>query len=163
MRITAERLQLLLTILCGVFLGLTLLSMIPGWPIGKPDQWAIPSVIFGAYFALGAAWRSLKNKSLDVNLLMLLAAIGAVIVGRIEDAAVLLFLFSLGSALEAMAMGKTQSAIEALVKLRPDEAILVEGGADRTVKVEDLRVGDQVRVLPFEPVPTCLLYTSRCV
>ncbi|MBL8060353.1 MAG: cation-translocating P-type ATPase [Chthonomonas sp.] len=154
MRLTAERLQLILTTMCGFFLLLTLLSMIPGWFVGQPEQWAIPSVACGAYFALGAAWRSLKGKSLDVNLLMLIAAVGAVVVGRIEDAAVLLFLFSLGSALEAMAMGKTQSAIEALVKLRPDQAILVEAGTDRTVPIEELKVGNQVRVLPFEPIPT---------
>ena len=154
MKFIVERLQFILTTLCGLFLGIMFLSMIPGWSIGPPGQWAIPSVVCGAYYAIGAAWRSLRQKSLDVNTLMLIAAVGSVAVGRIEDAAVLLFLFSLGSALESMTMGKTQSAIEALVRLRPDQAILVASGGDREVKVEDLKVGDQVRVLPFEPIPT---------
>lgn len=154
MKFITERLQFILTTLCGLFLVIMFLGMIPGWSVGSAVQWAIPSVVCGAYYAIGAAWRSLRQRSLDVNTLMLIAAVGSVVVDRIEDAAVLLFLFSLGSALESMTMGKTQSAIEALVRLRPDQAILVVSGGDRDVRVEDLKIGDQVRVLPFEPIPT---------
>lgn len=144
----------MLTALCGFFLALTLLSMMPGWTFGTHEQWAIPAALCGAWFALKSAWSSIREKSLDVNLLMVLAAIGAIIVNRIEDAAVLLFLFSLSSTMEAMAMSKTQSAIEALVRLRPDEAIRLTDNGDERVAVTELKVGDSVRVLPFEPVPT---------
>ena len=154
MKITAERLQIMLTALCGVFLVFTFLAMMPNWSFGTPEEWAIPAALCGAWFALKSAWSSIREKSLDVNLLMVLAAIGAVFVHHIEDAAVLLFLFSLSSTMEAMAMSKTQSAIEALVRLRPDEAIRLTDGGDEKVKVAELRVGDSVRVLPFEPVPT---------
>ncbi|MFM9873703.1 MAG: heavy metal translocating P-type ATPase [Fimbriimonadaceae bacterium] len=112
------------------------------------------SILAGSYFALTSAWDSLKNRQFDVNLLMVMAAIGAIIVGHPEDAAVLLFLFSLSSTLEEFALGKTKSAIAALVKLRPQRAIRVVDGVREDVAVEDLRIGDFVQVNPFDRLPT---------
>lgn len=112
------------------------------------------SILFGAWFALKSAWTSLRDKEFDVNLLMVLAAIGAVVVGHPEDAAVLLFLFSLSSTLEEFALGKTKSAIAALVRLRPQRAIRVVDGVRTEVAVEDLQIGDLVQVNPFDRLPT---------
>lgn len=116
---------------------------------------AIPylSVAFGSYFALGAAYRSLKDRELDVNFLMVFAAAGAVAVGHPAEAAVLLFLFSLSSTLESLTLSRTKSAIEGLIKLRPDTAIRLGEAGDQTVPVEELRVGDHVRVPPFQGIP----------
>lgn len=146
--------QAVLTGLCGLCMVVMFLAMIPGAPLGGPDSWGIAACVFGSVNALGAGYRSLKRRSLDVNVLMLLAAVGAIAIGHFDDAAVLLFLFALSSTMEDMAMAKTQSAIEALVKLQPEKAIRVTEQGDEEVGVELLRVGDQVRVKPFEPVPT---------
>ncbi len=150
---SADRIQIGLTALCGVCLAMALVALIPGWTFGTSAQWSIPAVLFGAYFAIKSGFASIRERSFDVNLLMVIAAVGAIAVGHTEDAAVLLFLFSLGSTLEAMAMAKTQSAIEALVRLRPDEALRVTDSGDERVRVETLVPGDTVRVLPFEPIP----------
>lgn len=111
------------------------------------------AVIFGSYFALGSAYESLRERSFDVNFLMVLAAAGAVAIGRPIDAAGLLFLFSLSSTLEALAMARTRSAIEGLVKLRPSKALLITPEGDKSVPVESLNTGDEVRVLAFEGIP----------
>lgn len=153
-KISGERLQLILTALCGIFLLVSFLALIPGVNLGKSDHWAIAAALAGAYFAAKSAWASLSEKSLDVNLLMVVAAIGAVVVGHIDDAAVLLFLFSLSSTMESLAMARTQSAIEALVKLRPEKAIKITPEGDVSVPVEELQIGDHVRVLSYEPIPT---------
>lgn len=138
-------LQGILTALCGLFLVLgTIWSKTP---------FPILSVIFGSYFAIGTAYRSLRDRSLDVNFLMVFAAAGAVAVGRPLEAAVLLFLFSLSSTLEAFAMSRTKSAIEGLIRLRPDKALLLVDGAQKSVKLAEVHAGDLVRVLPFEQVP----------
>ena len=86
---------------------------------------AIPylSVAFGSYFALKSAYESLRERSIDVNFLMVFAAVGAVAVGRPVEAAVLLFLFSLSSTLESLTLARTKSAIEGLIKLRPETAL----------------------------------------
>ncbi|MCW5941846.1 MAG: cation-translocating P-type ATPase [Fimbriimonadaceae bacterium] len=140
-------LQTVLTALCGLFM---VVSFFPG----SPTWIAYLSVAAGSYFALRTAYESVAARTLDVNILMLLAAIGAIVVGHADDAAVLLFLFSLSSTLEHLAMGRTKRAIEALVKLRPSEALLVEADGERTVPVESVRTGDRVRVRPFEQFPT---------
>lgn len=138
-------LQTVLTILCGITL---VLQFVPGWSV-----LGYASVVFGSYFALRSAYESIVERTLDVNLLMVLAAIGAIVVGHVPDAAALLFLFSLSSTLEAMALGKTRSAIEGLVKLRPDRAIRIGADGDQEVPSQDLDVGDLVRVLPYQQVP----------
>lgn len=136
----------MLTALCGVFLVLGFFRLSP----------AIPyiSIAFGSYFAITSSIRSVRAREVDVNLLMVLAAIGAVAVGQPLDAAVLLFLFSLSSTLEVLALARTRSAIAALVKLRPETAIRIDGDKDERVRVEELALGDTIRVPAFEAVPT---------
>jgi len=84
---------------------------------------------------------------------MVLAAAGAVVVGRPADAAALLFLFSLSNTLETYAMAKTRSAIEGLIRLRPDRAMRLTDEGDELVATHDLVVGDRVRVAAFENIP----------
>lgn len=148
-----EKLQLWLTGMCGVCLIGAGIAHFSKGAIGSAELWAGSSALAGSYFAIKSAWSSLRDRSLDVNLLMVLAAIGAIMVGHTEDAAILLFLFSLGSTMESLAEVKAQNAIEALVKLRPDKAIKMTPGGDEKVPVDALRIGDHVRVLPFEPIP----------
>jgi len=137
--------QVLLTALCGLFLVLGFFNLHP----------AIPylSVACGSYFAVKSAWESLAARSIDVNFLMVFAAIGAVVVGQPLDAAALLFLFSLSSTLESLAMARTRSAIAGLVKLRPEQAIRIADGKEEMVRVEELKLGDLIRIPPFESIP----------
>ncbi len=138
-------LQVVLTTLCGIFLVLSFFGLHPWVPYA--------SVVFGSYFALKSAYEALQERNLDVNFLMVFAAIGAVALGHPSEAAVLLFLFSLSSTLEAFAMSKTKSAIEGLIKLRPDKAIKVTESGDASIHVNEIEVGDRIRVLPFEHIP----------
>ncbi len=141
-----DSLRLPLTALCGLSLAL---SFIPTW-----TPLALLSVALGLPFALDMAWSSLRARTLDVNMLMVLAAAGSIAVGRSQDAAVLLFLFSLSTSLENLAMIRTKSAIEHLVRLRPAKAMLEDGEAFEWVPVEQLVVGDTIRVPAFESIPT---------
>lgn len=139
-----QQLRVTLTVLCGVTLPLAYL-------VGP--VWGYISVAFGSFFAFKTAWDSLRERSLDVNFLMVLAAIGAVVVGRPEDAAALLFLFSLSNTLETYAMAKTRSAIEGLIRLRPDKAVRLNETGETTVPTAELVPGDRVRVAAFENIP----------
>ncbi len=107
----------------------------------------------GLPFLIKRTFESLRQGDLDVDFLMLLAAVGAAVVNQPGDAAILLFLFNLSSVMEERAMSRTKDAISSLVKLRPSEAILVRDGTDKTVPVESLAVGDIVRVPSFTSVP----------
>lgn len=119
--------------------------------------WAIP--FFLAYLAGGIpasieAIQALKDKSLEIDLLMVLAALAAAGVGEARDGAILLFLFSLAGTLEGYAMGNTKRAIAALMKLRPDEANLLKAdGSTERIAVEQLAIGDLVVIRPGERMP----------
>lgn len=137
--------QVILTVLCGLALALSFFNLHPVVPY--------LSVLFGSYFALSSSWESIRERTIDVNILMVLAAIGAVAIGQPADAAALLFLFSLSSTLESLAMARTKSAIEGLIRLRPDQAILIDSRGETKVKVEVLKLGDRIKIPPFEAIP----------
>ncbi|MFN9718491.1 MAG: heavy metal translocating P-type ATPase [Planctomycetota bacterium] len=100
------------------------------------------------------AVRALQQRQLNVDLLMILAAIGAAAIGDWLEGVVLLFLFSLSGTLEAFAMYRTTRSIESLIQLRPRDAMLVVPGKDDCrVLVDELKVGDIVRVRPGTRYP----------
>lgn len=112
----------------------------------------------GAYFFCGqqgvrSALASLRERVLDVDVLMVLAAIGAGIVGQPFEGALLLFLFCLSNVLQSYALARTQKAIHSLLKLRPDKALVKRPGGNQIVKVEELAIGDIVILRPGEHVP----------
>ena len=112
----------------------------------------------GAYFFCGqqgvrSAVASLRGGALDVDVLMVLAAIGAGIVGQPFEGALLLFLFCFSNVLQSYALERTQRAIHSLLKLRPDKALLKRNGTTTLVRVEELNTGDIVVLRPGEHVP----------
>lgn len=146
-----SRFRIWLTVFCGLFLVLMFVSY-RAYPAGTV-WFAWGAAVFGAWFPLSAAWESVKARTLDVNILMVVAAGGALGMGHPEEAAILMFLFALSGTLEAYAMARTESAIEGLMKLRPETALVETDGETRTVGISDVRLGDVVRVLPFQNVP----------
>lgn len=139
--------------------SIALAATTAGWllPVAGLAPLALPSLILAylaaGWDAAGRAAKALKSAELDVDVLMLLAAAGAAIVDHWLEGAILLFLFSLGNTLEAFAFRRTRRSIEALIELRPEEALVVEGTAERVVRVENLTPGDVVRVRPGDRIP----------
>ncbi|MFK7850643.1 MAG: heavy metal translocating P-type ATPase [Akkermansiaceae bacterium] len=113
----------------------------------------VGAYVFAGQEGVRSAIASLKEKVLDVDVLMVLAAIGAAIVGAPFEGALLLFLFSFSNVLQRYAMERTHRAIESLLTLRPDEALVKRGGRTVLVPVEDLEIGETVVVKPGEQIP----------
>ena len=112
----------------------------------------------GAYLFAGqqgvrSAIASLREKVMDVDVLMVLAALGAAIIGAPFEGALLLFLFSFSNVLQRHAMERTQKAIESLLTLRPSEALVKRADGTVKVAVEDLEIGEIVMVRPGEQIP----------
>jgi heavy metal translocating P-type ATPase len=138
-------------------LGLFLLggvAQLAGTP--APLYWAL----YLACYAVGGwepAWaglQALRDKTLDVDLLMIVAALGAAAIGQIFDGALLIVIFATSGALEAFATRRTADAVRGLASLAPEQATLVgEDGAERDVPAADLAIGDRVLVRPGETVP----------
>lgn len=145
--------QLVFAIASGVFL-------VAGWAISHSalPLWTVYtlyvlSYFFGGYYALIESLEKLWHRKFEVDTLMIVAAIGAAAIGSWAEGALLLFLFSIGHALEAYAMGRAKAAIESLAKLSPETAHVLRDGVDLELPVEQLVIGDVVIVKPDERVP----------
>ena len=110
---------------------------------------------FGAFDLVGHTAKSLKrgHVNFDIDLLMLLAALGAAVLGEWAEGAFLLFLFSLAHALEHFALDRARGAIRALSDLAPPRARVVKDGREIEVPVEEVRAGDVIVVRPAERIP----------
>ncbi|HET7459818.1 MAG TPA: heavy metal translocating P-type ATPase [Longimicrobium sp.] len=144
-----------------VLAGITLAGVLAGFTLQAVGHSWLHWAAFGVAFVSGgvpsaiAAWNELiGERKLNVDLLMVVAALGAASVGQAGDGAILLFLFSLSNALQAWAFGRTRNAIRALMKLHPEGATVLDAdGRERWVRLAELRPGDTVLVRPGERFP----------
>lgn len=147
--IFGEKTELILAILSGVFL-------LTGFLLDQFSQLAftfilIPYVISylsGGYYATKGAVSEISKGRFQIDFLMLVAAVGAAFLDKWAEGALLLFLFSLGHALEHLAMNKARKSIESLTKLSPKIALRKEGEDYVEVKIEELKPGDVIRIKP---------------
>ena len=95
-----------------------------------------------------------ENKELNVEMLMIFAAIGSAIIGYWTEGAVLIFIFAVSGALETYTMNKSHKEISSLMKLQPEEALLISNGCEERVPVSVLRVGDLILIKPGERIPS---------
>ncbi|HLS30153.1 MAG TPA: heavy metal translocating P-type ATPase [Flavobacteriaceae bacterium] len=110
------------------------------------------SYFFGAYYTVINSWETLKEKRFDIDFLMLVAAIGAASLEKFAEGGLLLFLFSLGHALESYAMDKASQSISALSELTPKTALLKKNGETKEVPIEDLQIGDIIVAKPHNKI-----------
>lgn len=153
------RLVLTAATLAAMALASALHWLVPVWSGVWSGGWAEGLALLAVFAAGGipAAIRAIgtliEDRQLDIDLLMVLAALAAAAVGAALEGAVLLSLFSLSTTLEHRAMGRTRRAIEALMDLRPDRALLRRDGTEREVAVASLQPGDVVILRPGARVP----------
>jgi len=127
----------------------------------QPGQWLsvvalacfIVSLAAGIPLTAGKAWRALRARSLDINVLMLIAATGAVILGQWSEAAAVVFLFALAQMLETYTLDRARHAIRALMDLTPAVALVRDASGERRVDVEQLAPGAVIVVRPGEKIP----------
>jgi Cd2+/Zn2+-exporting ATPase len=151
----------------AVFVGLTLLGMLTGLVTGWLEGpqllgWAGYAVayVFGGWYGLRGAIETLRHRAVDIDLLMIVAALGALSIGAPLEGAMLLFLFSLSNTLQHYAIGRSRRAIKSLVEMRPDEAQVLRDGEEVTVPIDDVAVGDVFVVRPGDRIPLDGVVTS---
>ncbi len=148
--------ELAFALACGALLALgfaiekLFAAAAPAW---LPTACYLLAYVFGGFYTLREALDNLRLKRFEIDTLMLVAAAGAAALGAWAEGALLLFLFSLGHALEHYAMGRAKRAIEALAELAPDTATVRRDGVVQQIPVEQLQPGDTVLVRPNERLP----------
>lgn len=95
---------------------------------------------------------TIETKALNVELLMIFAAVGSALIGYWAEGAVLIFIFSLSGALETYTMNKSSRDLTSLMKLEPEEATLLADGREKRVPAAELKIGDMIVIKPGERV-----------
>jgi Cd2+/Zn2+-exporting ATPase len=141
--------ELIFSIICGSLLGigfgLSFVEIVPSW---VSFTLYLGAYFFGGFFTAKEAIKTIAKGGFEIDFLMLVAAIGAAILGEWAEGALLLFLFSMGHALEHYAMNKARKSIAALAELAPKIALVKRNGKTEEVGIEQLSIGDIIVVKP---------------
>ncbi|HUN24532.1 MAG TPA: heavy metal translocating P-type ATPase [Anaerolineales bacterium] len=142
-----------------IFVFITLVSMMAGW---WAENQAAPfwvvwlcfgiAYLTGGYSGFVGGIQALREWKIDVDLLMILAAVGAALIGQPFEGALLLFLFSLSNVLQDFAMRRTRRAIQAMMQLRPDSANVRRKGGWVNLPLEEIQLGDVFLLRPGERI-----------
>ena len=111
------------------------------------------AAVAGGIFPARRAVAAIRSRSLDINTLMVVAVVGALVLGEWLEAAAVVFLFAVAQWLEVRTMERARQAIRALMDLSPREALVRGAGLERRVPVADIRIGDEILVRPGDKVP----------
>jgi len=149
-----EHAELIAALIAGLFILLA-------WRLDTSGQTTAPILLYIVAFCVGGFAKAkegieetIENKELNVELLMVLAAIGSAAIGYWTEGAILIFIFAVSGALETYAMNKSHREISALMNLQPEEAWLVRGNFEpMKVAVSTLQIGDHLLIKPGERVP----------
>lgn len=131
-----------------------------GWMLDRQELVTPAVIIYITAYVIGGFAKAkegiestIENRELNVELLMILAAIGSAIIGYWSEGAILIFIFALSGALETYTMNKSSREISALIGLQPETALRIRDGVEETVSVKQLSVGDVLLIKPGERIP----------
>lgn len=150
----SKHLELIAAILSGFFIA-------AAWLIGKGDSGTLTVSLYIIAFLIGGFAKAkegieetIKNKQLNVEMLMIFAALGSAAIGYWAEGAILIFIFAISGALETYTLNKSHQEISSLMELQPEEAWLIhEDGAETKVPTASLQVGSILLVKPGERIP----------
>ncbi|MFF6017438.1 heavy metal translocating P-type ATPase [Lysinibacillus fusiformis] len=149
-----EHAELIAALIAGIFILLA-------WRLDTSGQTTASVLLYVIAFCVGGFAKAkegieetIEDKKLNVELLMVLAAIGSAAIGYWTEGAILIFIFAVSGALETYAMNKSHREISALMNLQPEEAWLVRGNFEpMKVSVSTLQIGDHLLIKPGERIP----------
>ena len=141
-----------LVIASGATLAVGLLLAWRNYPASAAVLCLVSAVTGGIYPARRAV-SAIRSRTVDINVLMVIAVIGAIALGDWVEAASVVFLFAIAQWLEVRTMERARQAIRALIDLAPQEALVKRHGHEHRVKVDDVRVGEDIVIRPGDKVP----------
>jgi Cd2+/Zn2+-exporting ATPase len=153
LRSAVSKRRMTLTIVCGSFLAAALVTRLVNAPAMLTQAMLMAAAVAGISLSIFRAVAAVRSRSVDMNVLMSIAIIAAAVIGEWAEAGMVAFLFSVAIILEAMAMARTRKAIESLMDLSPDKAMVKRGGSQVRADASDVRPGEVIVVKPGERIP----------
>lgn len=145
----------LMTVIGGIFLIASFILPRMGYPKGEYLAWACV-VICGIPLLYLSVWRIIYNKGISKissALLISMAMIAAILIGDLFAAGEVAFIMEIGALLEDMTTKRARKGLKKLISLAPEEARIIQNGAESCVAIERVAIGDIIRVLPGETIP----------
>jgi Cd2+/Zn2+-exporting ATPase len=153
-----------LAVLAGLAWVFTVLGLVLDHALDAPNAIVVGAYVLaylsGGTLATRDAISDLFDRRVNVDLLMVLAAAGAAIIGNWAEGAILLSLFSTSNALEEYSLDRTRNAVRALMDMTPETARVERDGRLVEIPVEDLSIGDEIIVQPGERIPADAVVVS---
>lgn len=147
------RYELAFAIVSGIFIFI-------GWLLAKMDVEVVSIVFYLLAYVIGGyakaregITRFKKEKDFNVDILMVIAAVGAAVIGYWGEGAILIFIFSVSGALESYTLSKSHKELSALLDLQPEEALRISDEKEEVVPVSELKIDDTILIKPGERVP----------
>jgi Zn2+/Cd2+-exporting ATPase len=147
------QLELLAALLSGVFILIGWICSKNGAELSSVIFFVLSFIIGGFAKAKEGIEETVKNKELNVEMLMVIAAIGSAIIGYWVEGAILIFIFAVSGALETYTMNKSQKDISSLMDIQPENALRLTDGIEELVHISQLNIGDMILVKPGERIP----------
>jgi Cd2+/Zn2+-exporting ATPase len=141
-----------LVLASALAIGAGLAAGVAGFPAVAPACF-VAATLAGAVSPVQRAIAALRSRTIDINVLMVIAVAGALALGEWFEAATVVFLFAVAQWLEVRTMERARQAIRALIDLSPREALVRRGGVEQSMPIEDVRIGDIVILRPGDKVP----------
>ncbi len=139
--------------LSGIFIALGFIGSYTGVSSLMTTLLYAAAMLISGYKPVKSAYYSIKSRSLDMNVLMSAAAIGAALIGEWLEGATVVWLFALGTTLQNMSIEKTRNSIRNLMDLAPSEAWVKVGSELKKKPVEELSIGDILVIKPGDKIP----------
>jgi Cd2+/Zn2+-exporting ATPase len=144
---------IILTAASGCLTALGLLLSLLGHPSGTTVPMYLAAVVSGGYYIARRGFLAARQLHLDMNFLMTIAVLGAMLIGEWVEAATITFLFALAQVLESRSMDRARNAIRSLMDVAPPQAFVRRDGQEQMLPVEEVRLGDILIVKPGAKVP----------
>ena len=141
--------------------GLSGILILCGWLLSTKDMPSASVILYLLAYVIGGyakakegITQTIEERKLNVELLMILAAVGSAIIGYWTEGAILIFIFSLSGALETYTMNKSHKEISSLMNLQPEQALRIIGDKEEIVPVKSLQIGDMILIKPGDRIPS---------
>ena len=152
LQIMDQRLLLELSAAILSFVMMVVASLTNGLPV-SPWFWGVAFFTGGFFKAVEGFTKTIEEKALNVEFLMIAAALAAFTTGDFAEGAVLIFIFAVSGVLEQFATAQTEKALTSLLKVAPKTALRLRGKEETVVSIADLKINDIVIVKPGQQVP----------
>ncbi len=148
-----EHKMTILTVLSGIFAVSGLLTHYTLLPKLISVSLLLIAIFLGGFHIAKKGIKEVKNLSLSMNFLMTMAVTGAIILGELTEAAMVIFLFALAQLLESHSIKRVRQSIKSLMELAPSIALLKTVGSAERVAVQDVNIGDIIIIKPGDRIP----------